>query len=305
MTEAAQIRRLKRQIRALRCAPSPMVPLAGLARQRCIACGGTDLSVCRYPAYQSRFFAGLILAQCGACGLAWVPLPGLDLDDYYTNHYADEFRVERAYDGAFYGPENPIWSKPEHKGRDRARGHAADLARFGPFSRVLDLGAGEGLFLHAVEAAEKYAVEPDAYSVRILRDELGVTVQDLDARRDFFDLVMSSHSLEHFTYDRLGGVLAGVLAALRPGGLFHVEVPAGAAQLERFVSGERGTRQRLEPHTLFFSSHALALVLARAGFELVESAVCPWTETHIGADLPAPAVRRAGPALIVIARRPD
>lgn len=299
---------LDRQLTVLRTAPSPMFPLRDLEQQRCVSCGGTDLSVCRYPAFKSTFFAGLILAQCPECGLAWVPVPKLDLDRYYTHHYADEFRSERAYDGAFYGADNPVWTRPVHKVRDRARRHAKDLKRFGPFERVLDLGAGEGMFLNEIEAAEKHAVELDAYSVRILQEELGVTVQGLEDRAGFFDLVMSSHSLEHFTYDNIEDVLAGAFRALKPGGLFHAEVPQGAFQLQRFTRGKRPPGQRLEPHTLFYSSHALDRLLVAAGFELVETRVCPWTEQNVPAArvdaLLDGVTRRDSRPLIVIARRP-
>lgn len=292
----------------LRTAPSPMFRLKDLRKQRCVSCGGTDLSVCRYPAYKSSFFAGLILAQCRTCGLAWVPVPDLDLDTYYTRHYADEFRSERAYEGAFYADGNPLWSKPTHKVRDRSRQHAADLARFGPFGRVLDLGAGEGMFLNEIQAEEKYAVELDAYSVRILTEELGVTVQNLGDRADFFDLVMASHSLEHFTYQNIEDILRGVFRALKPGGLFHIEVPPGAVQLMRFNRGNRPPTQRLEPHTLFYSSHALDRLLRDAGFELVESKVCTWTAKNVPpAEIDTvlgDAVRREDRPLIVIARRP-
>jgi SAM-dependent methyltransferase len=298
-------------LKRIRTAPSPMVGIPDLVRQRCIGCGGSSdhIGICRYPAYNSGFFAGLVLAQCKTCGLGWVPIPQLDLDSYYTNEYADEFRPERAYKGKFYDKANPIWAREVHRPRDRARRHAADVARFGPFRRVLDIGAGEGIFLSTIEADEKYAWELDAYSVRILQDELGVTLQRLEARTGFYDLIAASHVLEHFTYDTLPGVLDDVVRALRPGGLFYAEVPIGAHQLDNLVAGNLPERPSLEPHTLFFSSYALNRLLVAAGLELVESVVCPWTRAHVPAGdrhavLPESRQRDKTMPLVMIARRP-
>lgn len=298
-------------LKRIRTAPSPMVDIADLVRQRCISCDSASdrIAVCRYPAYNSGFFAGLILARCTQCGLGWVPIPDLDLDGYYVNHYANEFRPERAYKGKFYDQANPIWAREIHRPRDRARRHAADVARFGPFRRVLDIGAGEGIFLSTIEAEEKYAWELDSYSVQILQDELGVTLQRLEARTEFYDLIEASHVLEHFTFDTLPNILRDAFRALRPGGIFYIEVPIGAHQLDNLTAGQLPERPALEPHTLFFSSYALNRLLVAAGFELIETVVCPWTRAHMSRPDLDGVLHRAkrrdkSMPLVVIARRP-
>lgn len=276
----------EKTLQTLRRARSPVFDVEKLARMNCSICGSSDLDVLRYPVYKSSLFAGLLLASCRCCGLGWVPIEDFDytLDSFYRDEYADAFFSERTSKLAYYSQKNPVWTKEIHRPRDRARKHAQDVARFGPLRRVLDIGAGVGLFLHAVEADEKYAVELDQHAVRILEHELGVTVQSSRAEREeFFDLVMASHSLEHFTYNSIPTVLNDVKCALRAGGIFYIEVPSGAEQLSEFSAGKR-RNQRMEPHTLFFSSASLLRLLLSSGFEILETQLCSWTRMHVPQD---------------------
>src|SRR5690606_23732386 len=82
-------------IKTLRAAPSPRYALSDLIEKRCPSCGNARLHVCRYPLFVSAFFSGRLLLRCGACGLGWEPDDQLDLEDYYVNHYAREFRQDR------------------------------------------------------------------------------------------------------------------------------------------------------------------------------------------------------------------
>lgn len=277
-------------LRALRAAPSPMVPLGNLAEEVCVACGAVDLQVGRYPAYKSPVFAGQLLLQCRCCGLAWVPGGNLDLAAFYAADYSESYRAERGRNGAFYSDDNPAWSRPVHKVRDRARRQAEDLARHGPFARVLDVGAGEGMFLHALPAAEKWAVEPDRHGRRILEEELGVRLTTLPEAAlgragGPFDLITASHVLEHIMADDILPTLQSARAALRPGGLFFAEVPAGAEQLIAFAAGRRPPRARMEPHTLFFSALSLVRLIRQAGFAVLELGPCGWTSANVPGDV--------------------
>src|SRR4051794_1994708 len=104
----------ERALENIRRAPSPLFRASNLAEQTCVCCRNRDVHISRYPSFVSRFFAGLLLAHCRECGLIWVPVPGLDLASYYQNHYAEEFRSERAYTGLFYSKGNPIWARKKH-----------------------------------------------------------------------------------------------------------------------------------------------------------------------------------------------
>lgn len=279
----------RRILDQLRTAASPMPRLDDLAKERCPVCGPadaagrSDLAVCRYPAFRSPLFAGRLLCQCQSCGLAWIPGEEVDLDAFYRADYAKSFAQQRLFKGPFYGPDNPLWLRPPSQPLKRARAHAAGLARFGPFERVFDLGAGVGYFLNAIEAAEKHGMELDPYAARILTEELGVQLSQIGEHTARFDLVMASHVLEHFTQTTLPVILTEIFAALKPGGHFFVEVPAGALQLTDFALGKRAPTQRLEPHTLFFSSYALHKLIRAAGFDIKEATVCGWSTAQIPA----------------------
>ncbi|MBD0864412.1 MAG: class I SAM-dependent methyltransferase [Rhodobacteraceae bacterium] len=304
-----KIEEIKISLDNIRVAPSPRFSISDLARQTCVACGKSDIEILRYPAFKSQVFAGLVLASCKICGFAWVPIPKFPLDDYYKHHYADDFRVERVINAKFYSPENPIWTLSTHKVRDRAKRHVKALEVLGPVKRVLDLGAGEGLFLHFFDADEKHAVEPDKNSVRILKTELNVSVEALGDRTDYFDLVQCSHTLEHFTYDNIREILEKTLRTLRPGGHFHIEVPRGAVQLAHFTAGKRGRTHRLEPHTLFYSTESLLNLLDQAGFDIKEASVCGWPRPSTSLKklqkrYPETALMQT-PWLTVLARRPQ
>lgn len=272
---------IKDALDTIRTAPSPMFELSELEIQECCSCGSKSLSVTRYPAYLSRFFSGLILLHCRDCGLAWVPIPELDLDDYYTNYYAREFRKERVYTGAFFDRKNPIWARSKHNVRDRAYRHLDTIREFYPIQRILDIGCGEGFLLYEVDAQEKFAFEPDENVQKILSEEVGAELVSAMDRSEIYDVIVASHVLEHFTYDNIFAKLCEIFFSLKPGGIFFMEVPGGAAQLSLFVEGERPTNQRLEPHTLFYSSYSLGRLLRRAGFEIVRAKICPWTRKNV------------------------
>ena len=265
----------------LRTAPSPKIPISDLARQSCVCCGNTDLSVSRYPAFISRFFAGLILAHCGQCGLSWIPIPDLDLDAYYTKHYAKEFRKDRLFEGKFYSKANPVWDMEVHPVRDRARVQARELEPFKPFGRLLDIGCGEGFLLHAVEAREKYALELDENVQDILTGEIGAELVTDLSRPDFYDAIVASHVVEHFTYENIREKFREIASSLKSGGVFLCEVPDGADQIEKFSRGERPPTQRLEPHTLFFSSYAICRLMVDEGFSILRTKVCNWTAANV------------------------
>lgn len=293
-------------IRALRTAPSPKIPLRELQQQKCTSCGNTDLSLSRYPGFVSLFFSGLMLMHCGECGLSWVPIPDLDLESYYKHHYASEFRKERIHRGAFYSPDNPALTQKKHAVRDRAYNHIEILKRYGPIGAILDIGCGEGFLLQRIEAAEKFAHELDENVRDILLDEIGATVvQQLDVESRY-DTVVASHVLEHFTYLDIRDKLKTIFKSMRSGGIFLMEVPGGAYQIERFTRGQRPVSQRLEPHTLFFSSYSLVRLLVDTGFTILEARSCLWTERHARqrqAEIVCGRTKTDGP-LIIVARAP-
>lgn len=267
-------------VQVLRSAPSPNYPVEDLAAQPCPICGESRVSVCRYPLYLSQFFSGRLLLICNSCGLGWEPTKDLDLEHYYEAHYSNEFRRQRAFKGRFHSKANPFWANPKNRILVRAQHHVELLEPYLPAGRVLDIGAGEGVFLSLVDARRKFAIEHDLHGRRILKDELGIELlADPQSARDM-DLIVASHVVEHFTAAGVIEKLEELRQGLSEGGTLLVEVPPGAWQLEEFSLGNRPPGQRMEPHTLFFSTVSLEVLLTRAGFQISMISLCPWTKKH-------------------------
>jgi predicted SAM-dependent methyltransferase len=141
----------------------------------------------------------------------------------------------------------------------------------------------------------------------MLTEELRVSLISELSYDDYFDVITASHVLEHFTYQNIKTKLKEVYDNLKPGGIFLCEVPHGASQLTKFQMGQRPATQRLEPHTLFFSSYSLCRMMAEIGFQIKKTNMCQWTKENICKEVFQKSVKGAdifkGP-LTILARKP-
>jgi SAM-dependent methyltransferase len=125
-----------------------------------------------------------------------------------------------------------------------------------PGARVLDAGAGEGRYRRHFAKARYVAVD-------LAVGDPDWDYDRLDARADLgrlpfvagaFDHVLSTQTLEHLADP--GAFLAEACRVLRPGGTLLLTAPMLF-------------RMHQEPHDFFrYTRHGLALLLARAGFEV-------------------------------------
>lgn len=243
--------------------------LSSLSACRCPACEGDDLWLLGYPYSISPQFSRLVVLLCRSCGLGWVPVLPFDLDDYYRSQYAVENRRDRDIDPALYFSDKDSLLAPQtnrlrnYFGRARQQIELARryLSRIGA---MLDYGSGPGYALHVAQATTKHAIEPDLHSRKYL-DYLGAEVVKLETLPEgFYDLILSSHSLEHVPIENVFSVLAAFHRALKPEGVLLIEVPGAYLGRCYVVS-------RHEPHTLFFSPKSLTILLEKAGFEVVHA----------------------------------
>jgi hypothetical protein len=148
---------------------------------------------------------------------------------------------------------------------ERSRQQLSVIRRLSPaIETSLDYGSGPGYALFLSEAPVKHAIEPDEHSFKYL-DHLGAQRVSLEALPPrYYDVVLSSHSLEHLPVEHLRPTLAALGAALKPTGLLCVEVPSAPL-------GQLDLPLGHEPHTLFFSPKALTTLLHSAGFEIVHA----------------------------------
>ena len=141
-------------------------------------------------------------------------------------------------------------------------------------ARVLDVGAGYGLFLwtlrQCVSSAELYAVEPDedasssvAANATVYSDLAGFW-EGRYVNEAKFDAINLSHVLEHLV-DPVES-LRRLSMYLAPGGALLVETPND--RREELMSSSRTNDL---PHLWFFGIEGLIKCVERAGFEVVRA----------------------------------
>ena len=173
--------------------------------------------------YESEIiFKNKKIVRCDDCKLTWLhPMPSnIDLAQYY--------------DSSFWDNKNAAFqlSAGSTKDKSRASYQYEFMKPFIDFSRIgdtLEIGAGHAgisYFIHNLLPETAISIlEPDE-SFRNAHKDLGVctdTFKDLNEIDKTYDLVISSHSLEH-----VSNILEdiGIIAkVLRPNGYFFLEVP--------------------------------------------------------------------------------
>jgi SAM-dependent methyltransferase len=140
-------------------------------------------------------------------------------------------------------------------------------------SRVLNAGAGEGLFssllleksglLQLIEIDYSYGLYPRACVDR-RQHMLGASLTAIPARNSAFDLVLCTEVLEHIVDDV--GALDEIRRVLTPGGWLLITVPTPPA-----VYDPNHVREG-------YTAEGLANMLQARGLEVVEVAFCMYAE---------------------------
>jgi 2-polyprenyl-3-methyl-5-hydroxy-6-metoxy-1,4-benzoquinol methylase len=127
--------------------------------------------------------------------------------------------------------------------------------------KILDVGAGPGLFLQALIHeglnAKYYAIEPDKIEGgKLGRDKrVSAVYRSVDEcpTTTKFDLIVLSHVLEHVTFPN--EFIAALMDRLASNGILFIEVP----------NNDHLYKQQFEPHVLFFNRASLNQLLNRHG----------------------------------------
>jgi 2-polyprenyl-3-methyl-5-hydroxy-6-metoxy-1,4-benzoquinol methylase len=203
---------------------------------------------------------------------------------YVDATYQDEAGIHRMFERIIALPRE----KSDNAGRiervhEFIRGRAPALRA----PRLLDVGAGLGVFPHAVKRAgwSCTAIDPDERAVRHLRERIGVDAIHGDFMQltglGSFDIVTLNKVLEHVG-DPVG-MLARVHSVLVPGGIVYVEVPDGEAAA---AIGPHREEFFIE-HLHVFSFISVVMLAERAGFVplLIERLCEPSTKYTLRAFL--------------------
>jgi SAM-dependent methyltransferase len=135
--------------------------------------------------------------------------------------------------------------------------------------RLLDVGAGLGVFPYAVKQAGWHctAIDPDPRAVAHMRDRVGVEAicadfMDVDGLGEF-DVVTFNKVLEHV--DDPVAMLRRAHRCVAPGGFVYIELPDGEAAAA--VGADR--EEFFVEHLHVFSFVSIAMLADRAGFKPV------------------------------------
>jgi SAM-dependent methyltransferase len=206
---------------------------------------------------------GFRALRCTSCGFAFLESPPDDLSRYYPGQYFSLLGE---------APPGLRWMKKALAGREARWLHA----RVPAASSILEVGPGEGTFLHAIRGAYRasriqgFDVTAEAGLPQLVAPDVRVTYAKALGAAGFgdgeFDLVVMRHVLEHVP--DLGGLLREVGRVTRAGATLYVKVPnrsSWAAQLfGRYWYGFDFPR-----HLRYLSVPDLASMLGRAGFRLI------------------------------------
>jgi ubiquinone/menaquinone biosynthesis C-methylase UbiE len=200
------------------------------------------------------------LLRCSVCGLLTVdpPAPLTSFDaEFYEKNYVENLA---------------IWTRAE------AGWYRRWIAPLRTEGRLLDVGAGIGVFLTTVDAArwERVGVDPSPHAARFARERLGMTVH-ATTLEDFapdggYDVVTYWNVLEALT-----DPVASLRAArrhCRPGGFLVIKTAEATPQMLRVGRLlARAGRARILFHPdasgSYFDRASLTAVLAQVGFRIV------------------------------------
>ncbi|MBI2891405.1 MAG: class I SAM-dependent methyltransferase [Nitrospirae bacterium] len=208
------------------------------------------------------------LAQCRPCGHVFTnPRPSPDtMGAYYpTGTWTAPSRGNKLEDYRIGGLP---WREAMRRRAEGIMRHAR------PPGTLLDIGCGDGLFLHHMreQGWKVEGVEPGGPAGAYARGTLGLKIHPGSAENvtlpsDRYSVVSLHHSLEHTNDPRR--VLCSVRAALRPEGLLHVRVP-NFSSLDRRLFGKSWVGLYVPCHLHHFTPGRLVRLVRECGFRVLE-----------------------------------
>lgn len=226
--------------------------------EKCKVCSHTDMVVFPYPSLNKMFRYSYVYG-CKNCGISYLKKSSVDIGEYYSAEYAKSNRRDRNVEPEIYfTSEHEATVSKYFKRVYRHISYIKDIFDK-KINNVLDFGSGPGYFLYAIDAINKYAIEPDTLSKKYL-DFIGaklVDLKELDNR--CMDIVYASHSLEHLYIEDIKNIMSDFIRVLDDNGIFLAEVPCGNILRHNIYT-------KHDPHTIFFTMESMEIILKKAGF---------------------------------------
>ncbi|MFQ6131970.1 MAG: class I SAM-dependent methyltransferase [Armatimonadota bacterium] len=220
----------------------------------CSAQGAEDLVA-------SSEFVGSAICCCQSCSLFFLwPVPSeAALERYYRTKGGVRER----------GLSGPAFRREIVRARSQARFLLKRVRPRAGAVVALDVGPGHGLLMGELASAGWHisGIDPDADVARATSQRLGLPVEvgsfpeGLGPEPEAFDVVIFSHSLEHFRSPI--EALTSARRLLAPGGQVYVELPRASLESVRSTG-------HFSPHIWHFTPSALRQTLVRAQLHVAE-----------------------------------
>ena len=237
----------------------------GASAAPCPLCAGTvSRTFRRFDLRHSGLEGEFQLRKCDSCELVYIwPRPD---DRVLPRLYGEEFYFPS--DSAFHG----IASGVQNLIQDARRGVIEKRSRAG---RLLDVGSGDGTFVHHMAAhgwdATGLDFSPAARELALRRKLRGSflhgSLTDVDLPAGSFDAITLWQVLEHIGEPL--PALRRVRELLRPGGLFVASVP-NIEGLSAVLTGERWWGLDVPRHLVHYSPRTLRRAVLGAGLQVVD-----------------------------------
>lgn len=202
------------------------------------------------------------IARCGNCGhMQLSPMPAAA-------------ELAESYEEA----ESADYVEEEAGQRATADAVLAQIERFAPPGRLLDLGCWVGFFPSQAEHRGWTAtgVEPSRFASGYAREQLGLDVLtadllEADLPQGAFDAVFLGDVIEHLPDP--GAALRRVAGLLAPGGVLAMALPDAGSRLARSLG--RRWWSVIPTHVQYFTRDSMSLLLEREGYEVVAMTTQP------------------------------
>lgn len=136
-------------------------------------------------------------------------------------------------------------------------------------NRVLDIGCSNGVFLDLYQNSETWGVEPSesGYEIKDLRHKITHEYfEDADLPKNYFDLVIMNHTLEHLK--RPSEVLTKIKTLLKKDGIVFIDVP-NVGSLSSKILGKKWPYLLPDEHLWQFDKKSITKLVYDAGFKVL------------------------------------
>ena len=216
-----------------------------------------------------EFFKNAKIYRCSSCDFAFVnPMPNEQkLNEFYEKVYRSEGRPP-------YLVSPNYEDQKKHYLEDKNLSYLLYLTSLIDVKNVktiYDFGGGDGdlgYALKEISHIKLYCTENDSYCEKILEDRGYNNIKDFSKVDKKFDLIITTHSLEHLS--SVNSVFEKFKKLLNPNGYIFFEVPNCP---EEYWAG----RPYDGPHLLFYTKKSFEKLLKIHGFKFINFSYSAYT----------------------------